>query len=73
MKTDNAVNILMNICDGYVDTIMTGLEEECDRLVLTKAMIEFSNSIGSYSKIDDIFISSFLDKVIKEITMYLAR
>lgn len=72
MNKNIAINVLLNICDGYVDTIMTGLEEEKERLTYTSALIDFISSIGE-SRISEIFLDTFLDKVTKEITLYLAR
>ena len=72
MNKNVAINVLINICDGYVDAIMTGLEEENDRLMYTRALVNFITNIGN-CRINEIFVDTFLDKVSKEITMYLAR
>ena len=72
MNKNIALNVLLNICDGYVDTIMTGLEEEKDRLIYTRTLVDFINNIGN-CRVNEIFVDTFLDKVSKEITMYLAR
>lgn len=63
--------VLLDICSNYVDVIISGLEEEKEKLVYTNALIEFISKIGIKNKLNDIFIAKFLDKVDIEITKYL--
>lgn len=65
--------VLLDICNNYIDVIISGLEEEKEKLVYTNALIEFISKIGIENKLNDIFVAKFLDKIDIEIAQYLGR
>ena len=76
MKDNIKFEIVRNICDCYVDVLMAGLEEETEKFPLTLCIIDFITKLREKNivyKIDDIFISTFLDKVNIETDNYIGK
>ena len=76
MKGDVLRKLIESICDGYVDTLMTGIEEYEKNFPYTIACANFIYELKQKNILVDfniIFDDSIVDMVLVETSNYLAR
>ena len=76
MNKSILVKIVKWICDGYVDALITGIEENESYFRYTIVVIHFIDELQRKNiKIDykEIFNDSIIDNVLKEANDYLMR
>ncbi|CCY47077.1 unknown [Firmicutes bacterium CAG:822] len=76
MNKSILIKIVKWICDGYVDALITGIEENENYFPYTIAVIHFIDELQRKNiKIDykEIFNDSIIDNVLKEANDYLMR
>ncbi len=76
MKEDVLRKLIESICDGYVDTLMTGIEEYEKNFPYTIACANFIYELKQKNILVDfniIFDDSIVDMVLRETSNYLAR
>lgn len=76
MKEDVLRKLIESICDGYVDTLMTGIEEYEKNFPYTIACANFIYELKQKNILVDfniIFDDSIIDMVFRETSNYLAR
>ena len=76
MNKSILVKIVKWICDGYVDALITGIEENESYFPYTIVVIHFIDELQRKNiKIDykEIFNDSIIDNVLKEANDYLMR
>lgn len=76
MKEDVLRKLIESICDGYVDTLMTGIEEYEKNFPYTIACANFIYELKQKNILVDfniIFDDSIVDIVLRETSNYLAR
>lgn len=76
MKGDVLRKLIEPICDGYVDTLMTGIEEYEKNFPYTIACANFIYELKQKNILVDfniIFDDSIVDMVLVETSNYLAR
>lgn len=76
MKEDVLRKLIESICDGYVDTLMTGIEEYEKNFPYTIACANFIYELKQKNILVDfniIFDDSIVDMVFRETSNYLAR
>ena len=76
MKEDVLMKLIESICDGYVDTLITGIEEYEKNFPYTIACANFIYELKQKNILVDfniIFDDSIVDMVFRETSNYLAR
>ena len=76
MKEDVLRKLIESICDGYVDTLITGIEEYEKNFPYTIACANFIYELKQKNILVDfniIFDDSIVDIVLRETSNYLAR
>ncbi len=76
MKEDVLRKLIESICDGYVDTLITGIEEYEKNFPYTIACANFIYELKQKNILVDfniIFDDSIVDMVLRETSNYLAR
>ena len=76
MKEDVLRQLIESICDGYVDTLITGIEEYEKNFPYTIACANFIYELKQKNILVDfniIFDDSIVDMVLRETSNYLAR
>ena len=76
MKEDVLMKLIESICDDYVDTLMTGIEEYEKNFPYTIACANFIYELKQKNILVDfniIFDDSIVDMVFRETSNYLAR
>ena len=76
MKEDVLRKLIESICDGYVDTLITGIDEYEKNFPYTIACANFIYELKQKNIIVDfniIFDDSIIDMVFRETSNYLAR
>ena len=76
MKEDVLRKLIESICDDYVDTLMTGIEEYEKNFPYTIACANFIYELKQKNILVDfniIFDDSIVDMVLRETSNYLAR
>lgn len=76
MKEDVLRKLIESICDGYVDTLITGIEEYEKNFPYTIACANFIYELKQKNILVDfniIFDDSIVDMVLRETCSYLAR
>lgn len=76
MKEDVLRKLIESICDGYVDTLITGIEEYEKNFPYTIACANFIYELKQKNILVDfniIFDDSIVDMVFRETSNYLAR
>lgn len=76
MKEDVLRKLIESICDGYVDTLMTGIEEYEKNFPYTIACANFIYELKQKNILVDfniVFDDSIIDMVFREASNYLAR
>jgi hypothetical protein len=74
MREQVVIDTITKLCENYVDTIITGLEEDRSNFVHTRAIIDLMTSLKEnhiYMGMNDIFTEPFLEKMDIEISEYL--
>lgn len=76
MNNEILINIITNICDGYVDSIMTGIEECEEDFPYTIACCKFLSKLKEHNiliSFNGAFEDRIVDMVYREMSNYLAR
>lgn len=77
MKEEILRNIVTMVCDGYVDTIMTAIEENiADDFPITIACSNFLAELREKNiklELVGTFEDSIFDRIFREFSNYLAR
>lgn len=76
MKEDVLRKLIESICDGYVDTLITGIEEYEKNFPYTIACANFIYELKQKNILVDfniIFDDSIVDMVLRKTSNYLAR
>lgn len=76
MKENVLRKLIESICDGYVDTLITGIEEYEKNFPYTIACANFIYELKQKNILVDfniIFDDSIVDMVFRETSNYLAR
>lgn len=76
MKENVLRKLIESICDGYVDTLMTGIEEYEKNFPYTITCANFIYELKQKNILVDfniIFDDSIVDMVLRETCNYLAR
>ena len=76
MKENVLRKLIESICDGYVDTLMTGIEEYEKNFPYTITCANFIYELKQKNILVDfniIFDDSIIDMVFRETSNYLAR
>lgn len=76
MKEDVLRKLIESICDGYIDTLITGIEEYEKNFPYTIACANFIYELKQKNILVDfniIFDDSIVDMVLRETSNYLAR
>lgn len=76
MKEDIINEIASNISKSYYEVLINGFKEEENEFPISICIIDFIINLREKSiicNIDDIFVSSFLDKIIIEANKYIGR
>ncbi len=77
MKENELRKIISFVCDGYVDTVMTAIEEdEIKDFSITIAVWHFIVELKEKNIIyglNDAFDDTIIDMIFREVSNYLAR
>lgn len=76
MREEILRQIIVAVCDGFVDTLLTGIEEYEKDFPYTIACANFMSDLKSKNIIVDFystFESSIIDMIYRETSNYLAR
>lgn len=77
MRDEALRKIVSMVCDGYVDTIMTAIEEENIKdFPITIACANFIAELKSKNIIVELvgtFEDTIIDRIFREVSNYLAR
>ena len=77
MKENQLRKIVVEVCDGYTDTIMDAiLEDDVKGFPITKAIWHFMCELKENNivmELNDVFIDLIIDRLYREISNYLAR
>lgn len=75
MKEEIIRKLILMVCDGFADTIMTCIEEEKDRLPYLMACSNFMYELKQKNiqvEFNEIFTDTTLDRIFRETSNYLA-
>lgn len=76
MKEQITKEVAKAISNSFYEVLMTGYEEEKERFPITMIIIDSMTMIkekGIVCNLDDIFISTFLDKMYVESEKYIGK
>lgn len=74
MQKDVLKNIVKMVCDGYVETILTGIEEQNELFPYTIACANFISELKDKNilvNFNNIFTDKVSDKLFREASSYL--
>lgn len=76
MRDEALRKIVSMVCDGYVDTIMTAIEENTKDFPITIACANFIAELKSKNIIVELvgtYEDTIIDRIFREVSNYLAR
>lgn len=76
MKEDVKKYIAKTITDNYYDVLLVGYEEQKNKFFITLAIVDFLAKLKEKNinyDINDIFIDTFIDLIVKEANNYIGN
>lgn len=77
MDRDESIRkLIAKVCDDYIDTLLTGINEYSKDFPYTIACANFISELRKkniITEFDDVFLDSVSDRIYRETSNYLAR